>query len=164
MSFVMASSWASTQNLLFEDEEWRLTQVVSDARIVEAYALSRLRFIEVKKTSSPISLFVGDYGEGRKGIKLQLSGLESHFKYALARKGVPFHFFEHLKIYTVPQEPNLMQTESLVQGTWPLFWQACTEAEILPSGLRKYLECLFSAQQWGCGAMPSNTLRKHKSF
>lgn len=162
--FAMTHAWACSQRLLFEDEEWCFTQVVSATKVLETHALSRLRFVEVKKVGSPISLFVGDYGAGRQGIKLQLSGLDGDFAGALEHKGVPYKFFTPLKIYTVPQEPSLLQIDGLAQGDWHLFWQACVEAAILPRGLRQYLEDLFLVQQWGRGALPRKALRKNKSF
>ena len=148
------SCYASSHRLLFEDAEWSISLVTNDGRVVEEYAAPPLRYVQVNKTDSPIGLIVGDYGEGRKGIKLQLSGLEGHFAERLVRKGVAFDFSEPCKTYTMPQEPCLMETGDLGQGQWHLFWQACTEEEILPAALRKYLEDLFLAQQWGRGSLP----------
>ncbi|MCA0370104.1 MAG: hypothetical protein LCH26_03265 [Proteobacteria bacterium] len=151
--FAVTHAWACSQRLLFEDKEWCITQFASDGRAVEEDAAPPLRYVQLHKTDSSIELIVGDYGEGHKGIKLQLSGLEGRFAELLVRKGVAFDFSEPCQMYTVPQELCLMETGGLGQGQWTLFWQVCTEAEILPAGLKKYLEDLFLAQQWGRGAL-----------
>lgn len=160
----LGNALASERIFLFEDEEWRLSHLISPTHVRKAHNLARLQSVYVQKIGTPVSLFVGDYGAGSRGLKMQIRGAQEDFGTLLTRKGVAFSYFAPLSIYTVPADSILIDTRDLSLGVWSLVWEVCMTAELLPKGLKDYLECKIKKEHWGQGTLFKKHLKKTKSF
>lgn len=160
----LGNASASGRIFLFEDEEWRLSHIISPTHVRKAHDLARLQYVYVQKIGSPLSFFVGDYGAGSKGLKMQICGAQEDFGALLTRKGVSFSYFTPFSLYTVPEDSILIDPQDLLMGTWQVVWEVCIAAELFPKGLKDYLEHKIKKERWGQGTLVKKHLKKTKSF
>ena len=160
----VGSACASEIALLFEDEEWRMSHVISPSRVQKAHDLARLQYVYFQKIGSPVSLFVGDYGAGSKGLKMQIREPHGDFGTQLARKGVSFSYFAPFSLYTIPAGSVMIDPQELRCHVWQAVWDVCLAAELFPKGLKDYLERKIKKERWGRGTLAKTHLKKTKSL